>query len=365
MRRRRGQAALWAVSCLTISLLTGDLASGAAGKKARLAAGTLLVLNKAEATASLIDLRSGKVVATIPTREGPHEAAVSPGGRQAVVTNYGSRSAPGSTLTVIDLPTARAVRTIDLGEHRRPHGVAWLPDGRRVAVTAEDSRSLLIVDVAKGEVLRALGTDQDVSHMVALSPDGLRAYVANIGSGSVSVLDLESGKALKTIATGAGAEGIALAPDGSTLWVTNREADSVTVVDTKSLEVLASLPCASFPIRAAATPDGRWILVSNARSAEIAVFDRAARREIRRVKMDLQAADYDGRLFGGRFGSSPVPIGIVIPPDGKRAYVANSNADVVAALDLKTWKVSGLLKAGREPDGMAWSPLATGQRPGS
>jgi DNA-binding beta-propeller fold protein YncE len=51
-----------------------------------------------------------------------------------------------------------------------------------------------------------------------------------------------------------------------------------------------------------------------------------------------------------------VPIGILVHPDGKRAYVAN--ADVVAIVDLEAWKVVGLLKAGKEPDGMAYSRRA-------
>jgi DNA-binding beta-propeller fold protein YncE len=52
-----------------------------------------------------------------------------------------------------------------------------------------------------------------------------------------------------------------------------------------------------------------------------------------------------------------VPIGIVIHPDGKNAWVAHTNADVVAEMDLTQWKVTRLLKAGREPDGMAYTPV--------
>jgi YVTN family beta-propeller protein len=324
--------------------------------------GTLLVLNKSEATVSLIDLGTGATTATVTTGRGPHEAAVSPDGRLAVVTNYGTGQEPGSTLTVIDVPDARVVRTIDLDKHRRPHGVAWLPGGRTVAVTAEDSRALLLVDVKSGRVEAAIGTDQDVSHMVVLSADGRRAYVANIGSGSVSVLDLKKRALVKVVPTAAGAEGIALSPDGRTLWVTNREADSVSIIDTTALEVVATAASAAFPIRAAATADARHVLVSNARSGDLTIFDAATRKEARRVPMDLAAADTDGRLFGGRFGGSPVPIGIQIPPGSRRAYVANANADAIAVVDLEAWKVVGLLRAGREPDGMAWSPHAVATR---
>jgi len=320
-------------------------------------ADTLVVLNKSEATASLIDLSSGAVRATLPTDHGPHEAAVSPDGRLALVGNYGSREKPGSSLTVIDVPTAKVVKTIDLGEYRRPHGLLWLPDGRRALVTAEGNRALLAVDVEKGVVERAFVTKQDVSHMVEVALDGKRAFVANIGSGSVSVIDLEQGIVLRTIETGAGAEGITATVDGKEIWVTNRSADTVSVIDADGLVILKQIPCASFPIRAKATPDGKHVLISCARTADIAVLDTASRKEIRRIPQDLRAVDTGDRLFGDQFGESSVPIGIVIHPDGSRAWVAHTNADVVAEIDLESWKIVRLLEAGREPDGMAYSAL--------
>jgi len=321
-------------------------------------ADTLVVLNKAEATASLIDLLTEKVVATLPTGQGPHEVSVSPDGRLALGGNYGVRDAPGSSLTLIDIPAARVVKTIELGEYQRPHGIQWLEDGRHAVVTAEAQKAVLLVDVQGGEVVEVLETQQEVSHMVAVTPDGSRAFVANIGSGSVTALDLSGRKVLAHISTGAGTEGIDVTPDGRQVWVTSREADTVSVLDASSLEVLASLPSASFPIRAKITPDGRHVLVSNARSADVAVFDVATRSEVRRISMSLEAAETEGRLFGDRFGRSSVPIGIVVHPDGKRAYVAHAGADAISILDLESWTVIGRLTAGKEPDKMAYSPLS-------
>ncbi|MFQ5877580.1 MAG: cytochrome D1 domain-containing protein [Acidobacteriota bacterium] len=336
----------------------GRPGGGAAG-----GAGTLVVLNKSAATASLIDLDSNEVVATVPTGTAPHEVAVSPDGRLAVASNYGRRD-PGSTLTVIDVPAARAVRTIDLGEYRRPHGIQWLPDGRHVVVTAEENRALLTVDVESGRVVSATETRQRLSHMVVVTPDGSRAFVANIGSGSVTVIDLRSGSRVDDIPTGDGAEGIAITPDGKEVWITNREADTVTVLDASSLEVVKELESKSFPIRAGVTPDGRHVLVSNARSGDVAVFDAAGKREVRRIVMKLSAGETEGRLFGESFGESSVPIGILIRPDGRRAYVAHANADVVSVVDLDSWKVVGELKPGREPDGLGYSPLRVEARGG-
>ncbi len=318
--------------------------------------GTLVVLNKAEATASLIDLASGKVAATLPTGNGPHEAAVSPDGRLALVANYGTGGAPGSTLTLIDVPAARVMKTIALGEYRRPHGIQWLSDGRRAVVTCEANKAVVIVDVEAGAVAGAVTTGQEVSHMVAVARDDSRAYVASIGSGNVTAVDLDTRKVLAVIPTGQGAEGIDLTPDGRELWVTNREDDTVSVVETASLRVAATRPAPRFPIRVKITPDGRRALVSCARSGDVAVFDATGKvKEPRRVAMKLGPASGEGRIFQD-FDASPVPIGIVVRPDGKRAFVANANADAIAVLDLDSFEVVGLLKAGKEPDGMAYSP---------
>lgn len=323
-----------------------------------LQAATLLVGNKAEATVSLIDLGSGKVVATLPTGKGPHEIAVSPSGKTALVANYGAAGEPGSSLTILDVPAAKVVKTIDLGEYRRPHGVVFL-DEKRVLVTSEASKSLLEVDVEAGKVVRAIPTGQEVSHMVAVTPDGSRAFVANIGSGSMTAVDLKAGKSLGDVKTGPGAEGIEVTPDGRQVWVTNREADTVTVVDAKTLEILGSTPSASFPIRAKATPDGRHVLVSNARSGDLSVFSTADRSLARRVPLPAEAAaDKEGRLMAGdAFGKSSLPIGILIEPGGRRAFVAHANGDVISIVDLAEWKRAGTLTAGKEPDGMGYSKL--------
>lgn len=325
------------------------------GSVVPVAAGTLLVLNKAEATASLIADATGEVVATIPVGDGPHEVAVSPDGRRAVACNYGGREA-GSSLTVLDVRRGEAVRTIDLGEYRRPHGIWWLEDGRHVLVTVESNRAVIKVDVKDGRVVQAVETGQDVSHMIAVLPDETRAFVANIRSGSVTALDLRAGKKITDIPTGGGAEGIDVTPDGSKVFVTNRADDTVTIIDAARLQVLATLDCGAFPIRAEATPDGRHVLVTNARSGDMAVIDVDAREEVRRIPLPVELPE--GAPAGtGPFAESSVPIGILARPDGTRAYVAHQRGGVISVVDLESWTVVDHWTAGAGPDGMAWSPV--------
>lgn len=339
-------------------LLAGVLASGAGAQ------GTLVVLNKGEASASVIDRDSGAERARIETGVGPHEVAISPDGTLGVVADYGAQVA-GNTLSLLDLRSRERIGVIDLGRHARPHGIVFLPDARRVLVTSEQSRRLLIVDVVDRGIVGEIDTAAQASHMVALSPDGTRAFVANIGSGSVTAIDVGEKRVLKQIPTGAGAEGIGVSPDGREVWVTNRSDDTLSVIDAQSLEVVATLTCGVFPIRCAFTPDGAHVLVSCARSGEVAVFDAMPREQTRRIPMRLEPKAGEDRFFGDAFGDSPVPIGILIPPDGRHAYVANAQADKVAVIDLETWQVTGVVIAGREPDGMAWSALEAPDAPGA
>jgi 2,4-dienoyl-CoA reductase-like NADH-dependent reductase (Old Yellow Enzyme family) len=78
--------------------------------------------------------------------------------------------------------------------------------------------------------------------------------------------------------------------------------------------------------------------------------------EVGRIAFDAVSKDAEGRLFSDRFGTSSVPIGIQIVDDEKRACVAHANADDISIVDLEQWKVIGTLSAGKEPDGMGFSP---------
>ncbi|MCB9897716.1 MAG: hypothetical protein H6825_06920 [Planctomycetes bacterium] len=346
---------------LAISLVLALVAPATPAQAASPAvdAGTLVVLLKSSHEAALVDASSLETVATLPTGRGPHEAAISPDGRLAVVADYGDQT-PGHTLTVLDLERARVTRTIDLGELSRPHGLAFLPDGKRLLVTSEVAGRLAIVELSSGRVLAGVPTEGQVSHMVALDADGARAYVANIGSGSVSVIDTSDATLVRVVPTGAGCEGIAVRPGGREVWTANRAADTLSVLDTETLEVVAELPCAGFPIRVAFTPDGRRALVTSAQADALTVFDATTREPLERLVLQADLADDAGsRLFGEAFAGSAAPVGVLVTPDGRRAFVACTNADRVFVLDLERLVFTGAIALGPQPDGMGFSPRRT------
>jgi YVTN family beta-propeller protein len=50
-------------------------------------------------------------------------------------------------------------------------------------------------------------------------------------------------------------------------------------------------------------------------------------------------------------------VGLLVSRDGTRAWVANTNADIVTVLDLDLLEVAARMKAGREPDGLGFTPV--------
>lgn len=324
------------------ALLAGMLlaAAGARGE-------TLVVLNKSDHQAALVDPARYAVLAKLPTGKGPHEVGVSPDGRFAYVTNYGSfsvfregerpRMEPGNTITVLDLKKRKAAATFALGEYRQPHGIALSRNGKRLWITCEGAQAVLELDARTGKIRKAWKTGQNVSHMVVPTPDEKKLYVANIGSGSVSVID-RARDTVRSIPTAAGAEGIDVTPDGTQVWVTNRAANTLSVIDVSTDSVVASFDSGGvMPIRIKFTPDGREAWVSNARSNRVAVFDVASRRLAATIEVGA------------------VPVGIQMAPDGRRAFVANTNESKVSVLDVPGRKVLATFTTGTEPDGMAWA----------
>jgi YVTN family beta-propeller protein len=189
--------------------------------------------------------------------------------------------------------------------------------------------------------------------MVAASADGKRAYVTSLKDGVVTVIDLPGGVA-GDVTTGKGAEGVDVTPDGREIWVANRNADTISVIDAKTLKVAATIPASHFPIRVRISPDGKRAVVAFTESGDVGVYDVATRTEIKRIPLGHDAVAATGkRVFQGRFGASAAPVGLLISPDSKRAWVSATHADVVVVLDLVNLKVEDAWSAGKEPDGLS------------
>ena len=314
-------------------------------------AGTLLVANKRDQTLSFIDVRTGVVLKTLPTGVGPHEVEVSPNGRLAVLSMYGTDDAPGETLTVFDIASASELSTFALDRFTRPHGIHWLADNRHVWVTAEFEGSLVKVDVLHGEIVQVVETGQLGSHMIAGAADGRFFYTSNRGSDSVTQYIAATGARIRDLPAGPGAEGIDVGPQGEFVWTGNRRDGTVTALDLESGRRVATLSTGSAPFRLKITTDGRHAVVSNLESGDVSIFDISGRSLLKRIPLPLFMTGPSEEADA----ADSFPSGILLLPDGKTAYVAHARAREISVLDLERMERTGVLVVGLGPDGMAYS----------
>ena len=299
--------------------------------------GTLVVTNKAAATATVVDVASGRVLATLPTGAGPHEIVLSANGRTAVVTDYGAQD-DGASLTVLDVAGLRVARTIALGEYTRPHGIVFLPGDSLVAVTSETAGQVVIVHVESGEVRRAIATEKRGSHMVAAVGDGSLLYTGDMGSNTVSELDARTGRRVRGFDVPAVPEAINVMPDGSEVWVGSNATGRVSVVNPRTGEVTTAAEGFGWPYRILFSPDAKLVFLPDLRGETLRFLDRASRRELGRIT-----------FTGGG------PQGILVTPDGRHLIQSLSREGRVAIIDVATRAVVGHIAVGRTPDGVVYS----------
>jgi YVTN family beta-propeller protein len=297
--------------------------------------GTLVVTNKTPSTATIVDVASGRTLATLPTGTNPHEVVLSSDGALAVITDYGGER---RTLTVLDVPGLRVARTIDLGEHRAPHGIAFLPGDRLVAVTCEQTRHVVLVDVVDGVVTQAIPTEAGGSHMIGVTADGTRGFTGNMRDHTVSELDLRTHRFVRSFTVPEVPEAINVTPDGREVWVGSNRTGQVSVLDPATGTVTKAAEGLKWPYRMLFTPDGRQVIVPDPTLNEVRFIDRAARREI------------------GKLALPGAPQGVTTTPDGRYLFQSLSGETRVAIIDPSTRTVVGHLPVGATPDGVAFTP---------
>ena len=320
----------------------------------------LLVLSKRDHTLAIVDPATLKVVANAPVGEDPHEVIASTDGRFAYVSNYGGGAY--NTLALIDLIDQKPLPSIDLGALRGPHGLVFV--GGKTWFTAEGAKAIARYDPSTKKVDWILGTGQNRTHMIWVSDDMQRIYTSNIASATVSIIEKTAGRATPppgspgphtgpppgrmgppsadwnetVVPVGKGSEGFDVAPDHKELWVANAQDGTISIIDLASKTVTETLQAdVAGANRLKFTPDGKLVVVSSLGHSGIAILDAATRKPVKRLPMDRGAA------------------GILMQPDGSRAYVACTGENYVAVIDLKTLNITGRIDAGPQPDGLAWA----------
>ena len=317
-------------------LAFGAIASGCDAQAAPgvPSAGPIVVAaNQRRGVATLVEPSSGRVT-HVELGANPHEVAVSPDERVAVLTIPSEGPRDGRRILVLSLATAE-VRSIDLGEHRGPHGVAFVSDSVALVGTLRGT-SVVYVDVRNGRVLRAVAGLPPNPYVIAMTATG-RAYVSSPRSSTVSEIDIAGGRVTRTFDIPDAPAGIAVSRDGTELYAAvwrQNAGGGIVIVDLASGALAAKLPAIQ-PRRMTVTADERLLLVSD--EDHLRVLDRGT-RQTRSIVL--------GRNVGAN--------GVVCSPDSARCWVALSRAGEVVEVDVGAGQVVRRFAVQQGVDGLAY-----------
>jgi YVTN family beta-propeller protein len=370
-------------------VLAGLLAAGAATPGLALDADApyVYVPNRASADIAVIDSRTDRLLMRLPVGNVPHQVAVSD-----VVNKLVASNTADDTISIIDLPTL-ATHTLRL-DHEPEH-MELSPDGVLLAVGNIGAGTVSLVSLSEErELARIDGLFEP--HNLTFSPDGSLLYVANLGASHVSVIDVAEAAIIDEIRIaqppaiagredpGAEFQGIinvTATSDGRLGFAAHGEASELAVIDLRTRAVKKHLALGELPWRAYGTADGRFMLVPNNGDRTLSVISTAtlevvatlpAAEDVTGVntgwfettafalsRAGRKAVVYDLEAMArvGEIALPGTPETGVTTPDGAKLYVALSDTDQVAVIDIRKRELARTIDGvGDEP----WGTMMTG-----
>jgi YVTN family beta-propeller protein len=269
-----------------------------------------VVLNSGEATVSLIDMPSRKVIKTVPVGKEPHHLMMTPDQKTLLIANAAGNDvvlmnpttgeltgkipdiidpyqigyspnhkwfvANGNRLDRVDIYHAQGAdlklaKSVKLG--KTPSHVAFTADSKIAFITLQDSNELAAIDLDSQTVLWKMTTGK-VPAGVWMTPGDQYLLVGITGEDNVQVIDWKNRKEVKRILTGKGAHNFRPLGDKKHVFVSNRIASTISLINMQTLEKvgdITGLPAG--PDDMEITPDGKTMWVTFRFSKKAGMID--------------------------------------------------------------------------------------------
>ena len=212
---------------------------------------------------SAVDLRSGRVVKTVPLPAEAYTSVVSPDGKTLYVSLWG-----GARVLLFDPATLEPQGEVPVGEH--PNAMALSTDGARLFVACANTNAVWVVDLGTRTAKEQIG--------IALYPGAPSGSTPNA---------------------------LHLAANGETLLVANADNNAVAVVDVSQpgrSQVLGFIPTGWYPTAVQMSRDGKSVYVLNGKGLAPMPNPRGPQPGV--VAGEGQ---YAGSMLQGAFSVIPVP----------------------------------------------------------
>ena len=215
-----------------------------------------------------------------------------------------------------------------LGLTQAPGAIAVRPDGAEVYGLEDDKvaeiQNILVFDTATEQVTPLLAGTKDGARpeAVTVSPDGTKLFVVIHedelpNKSNIYVMDTETHN-VTVFYDGEPKDNfdhVAVHPDGTRIYATNFEDHLLHRIDTETSDAVdISTDDATHPRSVLVTPDGRWAYVANTQDDSVSV-----------IGADKTLGDYDMKVKSIPVGGAPSDLAVTpepVPPYGHLVYVA-------------------------------------------
>ncbi|MEX3970696.1 cytochrome D1 domain-containing protein [Paraburkholderia caribensis] len=289
----------------------------------------VIVLNSGDASVSLIDEVSQKVVDTIPVGKEPHHLMATPDNQSLIVAN-----SVGNNLVFLDPRSGKVQRW--LSDIEDPYQLGFSNDRKwfvtnglrldRVDIYHYDGKDF---SLAKRVPLSAMP-----SHMTFTS-DSKIVFVTLQESGEVAAIDLATQSVLWKMPVGRAPAGLWLTSGDKYLLVGMTGADYVAVVDWRVRKVAKTIHTDKGAHNFRSLADGQHVLVTNRVGNTISILDQNTLMNV-----------------GTITGLLPGPDDMELTPDRRYLWVTFRFTRYVGVIDMKTLKLVNTIKVGKSPHGI-------------
>ena len=276
----------------------------------------------------------------------PVSAAMKP---RVIQTN-----AAGDNVHIIDPATNKTVGTIEGIEV--PHGTVIAPDGKRIYLTEEATRTMDAIDSRTLKVIKKVPLSGRPNNL-AVTKDGRKVYVGIAQQpGAVDVIDTVTFTNIKSIPVQGAIHNVYVTPDGRYAVSGSVATGVITAIDTATDTVAWSWKETSGirPMIFTTNPDGstKEMIFQLSNFHGFVVADFATQKETRRVTLpDIPGQERETDGIQG----APAH-GLIITNDGKTLWSTSKYYDYAAAYSLPDYKLVKIVPVGSHPEWLTIPP---------
>ncbi|MBU3614667.1 beta-propeller fold lactonase family protein [Polynucleobacter sp. Latsch14-2] len=294
-----------------------------------------IVLNSAEASVSLIDMQTRKVIKTTPVGKEPHHLMLTPDQKTLLIAN-----AAGNDVQLMNPVNGELLGKIP--EIIDPYQIGYSPNHKWFIANGNrlDRVDIYAADGANLKLAKSIKLAKTPSH-IAYTSDSKTAFITLQDSSELAAIDLATQTVIWKMPTGNTPAGLWMTPGDQYLLVGITGEDNVQVIDWKNRKEVKRIFTGKGAHNFRPLGDKKHVFLSNRVAATISL-------------LNMQTLEKEGDITGLPSG----PDDMEITPDGKTMWVTFRFAKKVGVIDIPSMKLIATIPVGKSPHGVFFTPRA-------